>query len=151
MSLTDTTHSHDRRGEYCSNMSDESTPPCILIVEDDEATRRMLEFLLRGAGYQTEVWEHPMDLRSAIEATAPTLIILNLRPENQQQRLHLMAELRSTSTLRRLCVVIYSADVPALRANADAWRAQGYGIVQKPFALSTMLDVVRTQINACDE
>lgn len=109
----------------------------ILIVEDEQAIRQVLVFILRPAGY--EISEAP-DAASAIELvnrTPPHLVLLD-RQLPDMDGLRVLKEWRSGDVTTRLPVIIVSARVSeadrvaGLRAGADDY-------ISKPFSRDELL------------
>jgi two-component system, LuxR family, response regulator FixJ len=109
---------------------------CVYIVDDDEAVRGSLSFLLESKGYVVKSFRSALDFLAA----APTLpigyLIVDIRmPE--MDGLELQERLKARGLGFPMIVITGHADVPlAVRAM----KAGALDLIEKPFASETILD-----------
>jgi CheY-like chemotaxis protein len=115
-------------------------PDTILVVEDNDALRRLLETLLRGAGYALAT---ASDGRQALgylaRAELPCLILLDLRMPVLDGWGFRREQLRDPR-LAAIPVIVVATDADAAR-DAGWFDAAAY--LLKPVAIEELLRVVR--------
>jgi CheY-like chemotaxis protein len=95
-----------------------STPPNILIVDDNESNTALLEHLLRISGYEVRVAPDAESALAAIDDLQPDLLITDVQLPGMSG-LSLAQELRRRPTLTDLRILAVSAfAMPADRAQA---------------------------------
>lgn len=115
----------------------------ILVVEDDEATRGLLELVLRESGYAVEQARDGIEAIEAVKRSRPDLIVL----DKQLPRMNGTEFARAYRALPGdhapivgLCAAI---DCPEWSASIGA-----VATLAKPFAIDDLTAVVRDQIAA---
>lgn len=81
----------------------------ILVVEDDEASRRALELRLQFEGAQVSVAGNAGDAREQLRDLQPTVAIVDLGLPSEDEGIGLCRELRSQPDQPRLPIVILTA------------------------------------------
>ncbi len=114
--------------------------PTIFIVDDDEAVRDSLEFLLSASGYTTEGWSSPVEFldRASARPLGPGCLLLDVRmPE--MDGLTLLGRLRDYGVALPVVIMTGHGDVPlAVRAM----KAGASDFVEKPFSQETITSAV---------
>jgi CheY-like chemotaxis protein len=117
----------------------------LLLVEDDESVRRVIEHVLRDAGYRVLSADSPKRAReqwSEFGAEVALVITDEVMPGGRGT--DLVAELREQRPqLRALSMSGYAEPEGASAANALSLRR-----IQKPFALEDLLSQVRSLLDA---
>ena len=116
----------------------------IIIAEDDESIRRLLEVALSGHGYTPVGFGSAEDALQEMERTPPDLVIFDIMMEGLDgiEALHRM---RGTEILRRIPVIMLTArdteidKVVGLDAGADDY-------ITKPFSVLELCDRVRANL-----
>jgi EAL domain-containing protein (putative c-di-GMP-specific phosphodiesterase class I)/DNA-binding response OmpR family regulator len=122
---------------------DRATRP-ILIVDDDDAIRRVFSRALQRAGFDTFEAIDGRDALRALGSTTPALVILDSQMPTMGG-LEVLAKLRSSDATRTLPVILVTGQtevsdrVTGLSAGADDY-------VTKPVALQELVARVRTQL-----
>ena len=114
---------------------------CILIVDDDESTREVIEVFLTGEGYRVVgAGDGSMGLRLAQESS-PGLILLDMLMPILDGRGFCEAYRMSAGPHAPIVVLTasFEADLSAKRLNA-----QGY--LSKPFNLDDLLEMIRRHL-----
>src|SRR5215204_5748529 len=119
----------------------------ILIVEDDEATRRFLGDNLRADGYRVAAAAGAGEALRALELRGPDLLLLDLALESGGSGLELLDRVRSADGLAtridpELPVIVLTGRT----GEADRVRAFGRGAddyVPKPFLYDELLGRIR--------
>jgi len=113
-------------------------PPnsCVYIVDDDEAVRDSLSFLLESKGYVIKSFSSALDFLAAAPALPIGCLIVDIRmPEIDG--LELQERLKAGGLDFPMIVITGHADVPlAVRAM----KAGAIDFIQKPFTSETILD-----------
>jgi CheY-like chemotaxis protein len=118
--------------------------PCILVVDDDSAIRKLLTRVLLGEHYTVLEAEHGVQALRMIEGAAVPihLVLTDLRMPALDG-----IELGRRLAARRLPVVYMSGDSPAaIVERAGDWRVTP--LLVKPFSTSALLSVVKPLVVA---
>jgi CheY-like chemotaxis protein/GGDEF domain-containing protein len=118
----------------------------VLVVEDDQAIRRLLNEALSGNGYETvEAADGPTALEAA-RASTPDVILLDVGLPGTDG-FGVLAELKADEQLREVPVLMVTAwgDANLIRRALDRG-ANGY--VRKPFALDELLGAVAVALES---
>ena len=112
----------------------------ILVVDDDEDIREVMQELLAGEGFEVDVARDGIDALAKLEVeTAPPLILLDMMMPRMDGEAFL-EELRARPALANASVVVISGNAAA-REKAGNLRAAG--CLVKPFELDELLGLVR--------
>ena len=112
----------------------------ILVVDDDDDIREVMQELLVGEGFQVDVARDGMDALGKLEVEAsPPLILLDMMMPRMDGEAFLKA-LRAKPALAKASVVVISGN-GAAREKAD--NLQAAGCLVKPFELDELLELVR--------
>jgi len=120
----------------------------ILVVEDQDSIRRMIEALVQARGYQVTAVSSGAKAIDVALTDAPDIVLLDLNLPGQYDGFDVCQKLRADSTTHNVPVVIISAmDDDESRARATAAGATAY--YTKPFspiALLKEIDRLKTLI-----
>jgi len=110
----------------------------ILVVEDQDSIRRMIEALVQARGYQVTAVSSGAKAIDVALTDAPDIVLLDLNLPGQYDGFDVCQRLRSDPTTRTVPVVIISAmDDDESRARASAAGATAY--YTKPFSPIALL------------
>jgi CheY-like chemotaxis protein len=110
----------------------------ILVVEDQDSIRRMIEALVQARGYQVTAVSSGAKAIDVALTDAPDMVLLDLNLPGQYDGFDVCQRLRSDPTTRTVPVVIISAmDDDESRARATAAGATAY--YTKPFSPIALL------------
>jgi CheY-like chemotaxis protein len=110
----------------------------ILVVEDQDSIRRMIEALVQARGYQVTAVSSGAKAIDVALTDAPDIVLLDLNLPGQYDGFDVCERLRSDPTTRTVPVVIISAmDDDESRARATAAGATAY--YTKPFSPIALL------------
>ena len=120
----------------------------ILVVEDQDSIRRMIEALVQARGYEVTAVSSGAKAIDVAMTDPPDMVLLDLNLPGQYDGFDVCQRLRSDPGTRSVPVVIISAmDDDASRARATAAGATAY--YTKPFspiALLKEIDRLKSQI-----
>jgi CheY-like chemotaxis protein/anti-sigma regulatory factor (Ser/Thr protein kinase) len=116
----------------------------ILVVDDDRATRHILQKLLTEAGYQTTVAKDGIEALEALRKRRFDLLLLDVWMP-RMNGLELLARLRTRKTKPRV-VVMTSDDAP--KTLLEAVRENAFKYVHKPVDAPGLLDTLRAVLEA---
>lgn len=111
------------------------TAVTILVADDDELIRRLLKFVLAGAGYDVQLASDGDELVQLARTATPTLILTDLS----------MPVLDGVAAIRQLRDEERTASVPIIALSAcfdlehDARDAGATAFLLKPFSLDDLL------------
>lgn len=110
----------------------------ILVVEDQDSIRRMIEALVQARGYQVTAVSSGAKAIDVALTDAPDIVLLDLNLPGQYDGFDVCQRLRNEPTTRAVPVVIISAmDDDESRARATAAGATAY--YTKPFSPIALL------------
>jgi CheY-like chemotaxis protein len=110
----------------------------ILVVEDQDSIRRMIEALVQARGYQVTAVSSGAKAIDVALTDAPDIVLLDLNLPGQYDGFDVCQRLRSDPSTRTVPVVIISAmDDDESRAKASAAGATAY--YTKPFSPIALL------------
>jgi CheY-like chemotaxis protein len=110
----------------------------ILVVEDQDSIRRMIEALVQARGYQVTAVSSGAKAIDVAMTDAPDIVLLDLNLPGQYDGFDVCQRLRSDPATRLVPVVIISAmDDDESRARATAAGATAY--YTKPFSPIALL------------
>jgi DNA-binding response OmpR family regulator len=118
-----------------------SPPPAarIVVVEDDPVIQELLDTVLTDDGYTVLVWTQGEGAATFIHEVQPDLVILDLWLEHPQAGSMVLGLLMVNPATRQIPVIICSAYRQLLGDQEAQVRAQGYVIVDKPYAIEVLL------------
>ena len=122
----------------------EPAPARILLVDDDEAMRRVLEKILSSAGYAVESFPTAEEALGRLRSDPPDLVLLDLQLPDRSGH-EVLEEIRADPVTRLLPVVMLTG----ASSNAEKMRALALGVtdfVAKPFAPEELLPRVRALV-----
>jgi CheY-like chemotaxis protein len=122
-------------------MTADARQPHILVVDDTEEFRELLQDLLAGEGYRVTTSPVLLDL-TQIKALAPDILVQDIPFAHSEERgWTLLSLLRLDPQLARIPVVLTTAAVRTVRQPEMAAQLEQLGIrvVLKPFALDQLL------------
>jgi CheY-like chemotaxis protein len=122
--------------------------PLIAILDDDLAHLQLLAEILASEGYAVVT---EADLRAGyvfVQDRRPALVILDLVQDRQPVGLEVLRALRADPATRRVAMLVMSADTRILTAHAAWFRAEGIGVLDKPYDLDDLLGMVRHRLPA---
>lgn len=111
----------------------------IVIVEDDDSSRRAYERVLKAAGFQAKVFDSAETLLEGGAAADAACLVFDVRLPGLSG-FELRRELVRTGSTRAPVIFITAHDEPAVRAQAQAFGAVAY--LPKPFAGRALVDAV---------
>jgi CheY-like chemotaxis protein/anti-sigma regulatory factor (Ser/Thr protein kinase) len=116
----------------------------ILVVDDDRATRHILQKVLTAGGYQTTVAKDGIEALEALGKRRFDLLLLDVWMP-RMNGLELLARLRTRKRKPRV-VVMTSDDAP--QTLLEAVRENAFTYVHKPVDASGLLDTLRAVLEA---
>ena len=116
----------------------------ILVVDDDKATRHVLQSVLTNAGFSADVARDGVEALKSLDADRFDLVLLDVWMP-RMNGLELLAKLRAIEARPRV-VVMTSDDAPETLLKAV--REQAVKYVHKPVEASRLLETVREALAA---
>jgi len=109
------------------------------VIDDDEAVRDSLAFLLENADLTVEIYESALEFLGRLAAARPGCIVTDVRmPE--MTGLDLLIELKARGASMPVIVITGHGDVPLA---VEAMKAGVLDFIEKPFAEDVILSAVR--------
>lgn len=121
---------------------------CILIVEDDESIRRLIEVAMQGNGYKAQAFDNAIAALEFMKTTVPDVAIFDIMMEGLDG-LEAVKRMRKIDSLKTVPVIMLTAKdtevdkVVGLDAGADDY-------MTKPFSILELCARVRAQLRRAD-
>jgi CheY-like chemotaxis protein len=123
------------------------TPTFIVIADDDRLIAELLCTVFDDEGYGVFCCYSGSSAYQAIEQHIPDLVLLDMQMEKRWSGLEVVQRMRAHPHLRTIPVIVYSADSLFLGEVRDKLLAYNCQILEKPFNLSLLLDIVARAIS----
>ena len=118
--------------------------PTILVIDDDPAMQTVLEIALREAGYRVEVAGDGQEGIAKLVSLRPNLVICDI----------MMPQMDGVEAFQRMKDQLQEEGIPIFiitALNRRPWfadlEAEGAVIIQKPFEIKQMLNLIQTMLN----
>jgi len=108
------------------------------VIDDDEAVRRSLDFMLRSSGYEVQRWEDGVEFLKRVDRARPACVLLDVRMPEMDG-----LEVQSTMADRGI-----NFPVVVLTGHGDistavrAMRAGAVDFLEKPFSRERLLNAI---------
>jgi two-component system response regulator FixJ len=120
--------------------------PVVHVIDDDEAMRQSLEFLLDSAGFKAATYESAPQLLARADQLEPGVIVTDVRmPE--MSGLELVRRLKTSGATHPVIVITGHGDVPLA---VEAMKAGVVDFLEKPFDDEALLGAVRSALAGSD-
>ncbi len=113
--------------------------PIVHLVDDDEAVRRALAFLLGTAGFTVRVYESAVQLLDKFNGSPAGCIVSDVRMP-AMDGIQLLAHLTARNITLPVIIMTGHADVALA---VQAMKAGAVDFIEKPFADDTLIDAVQ--------
>jgi two-component system response regulator (stage 0 sporulation protein F) len=121
------------------------SPPCVLIVEDDEGVRDVLEMLFADDGFEVVACAGIEKARDTLRACQPQLLVSDMRLGNAPRGgLELVRAARAQVQPPPPAIVLTGMQLSAIPREVRALEAAGAQLVSKPFDIEALLRVARS-------
>jgi two-component system response regulator FixJ len=116
--------------------------PVVHVIDDDEAARHSLAFLLDCAGLETRSYESAIEFLKAVPTLEPGCIVTDVRMPGMSG-VELVRKLKSLAVTAPVIVITGHADVPLA---IEAMKAGVADFIEKPFNDDSILAAVRSAL-----
>lgn len=114
----------------------------IQIIEDDEAIRDVIEYILQQSEFEVTVAANAREFKINLFNTLPDLILMDVRlPDGNG--IQLCRKLKQSLDTRHIPVIIISAHASAEQSSKEAFADD---FISKPFDLDDLLKRVENQL-----
>lgn len=114
----------------------------IQIIEDDEAIRDVIEYILQQSEFEVTVAANAREFKTNLFNTLPDLILMDVRlPDGNG--IQLCRKLKQSLDTRHIPVIIISAHASAEQSSKEAFADD---FISKPFDLDDLLKRVENQL-----
>lgn len=121
-----------------------------MVINDDQDILDLYEMLLEDEGFEVVTsklaFEHPI----AVESLHPQLVILDLKFGTELEGWKMMQKLRMYRPTTKLPIIVSTAAVSQAREQEDHLRAEGIGIIYKPFQIEQFTQAVQQMLAATE-
>lgn len=119
-----------------------SADPVVHVIDDDEAVRRSLDFLLRSAGFKTRTYESALAFLNALPDIASGCVVTDVKmPE--MSGVELLRHLRQRNQRLPVIIITGHADVPMA---VEAMKGGAADFLEKPFDDDMLLGAVQSAL-----
>ncbi len=117
------------------------------VIDDDEAMRDSLAFLLTTAGMASQTYESALAFLDQLEGAAPGCVVTDIRMPDMNG-LELVRRLKEREAPYPIIVITGHGDVPLA---VEAMKAGVVDFLEKPFDDDTLLAAIDTALSASDK
>lgn len=125
--------------------------PLIVVVNDDTDFLNLMHELLCDEGYQTIIHREGSTAYEKIRSEKPDLAILDIRLEHPEAGWSVLELIRLQPETTHLPVIVCSADARMLHDKQDWLQKHRVEILEKPFNLDDLLELVRRMVGSTRE
>lgn len=115
-------------------------PYPLYVVDDDDAIRRSLSFLLKTSGFAVQVFEGGLPFLKAAATLAPGCVLLDVRMPDMDG-LEVQRELRARGIMLPVIIMTGHGDIDMAVA---AMKAGASDFIEKPFEKATLLACIES-------
>ena len=112
------------------------------LIDDDEAVRQSLAFMLSASGYAVRVYESAQLLLDAVPSLQPGCIVTDVRMPGMDG-LELQQRLKALDIAMPVIIITGHGDVPLA---VQAMKAGAVDFIEKPFGDETLLSAIRVAV-----
>ena len=123
-----------------------ASEPFVHVIDDDEAMRDSLVFMLDAAGLGSRSWESAVEFLSALPSVEQGCIVTDVRMPDMTG-LELVDRLKALGHLDPVIVITGHADVPLA---VEAMKAGVVDFIEKPFENQRLLSAVQTALASAE-
>jgi two-component system, LuxR family, response regulator FixJ len=113
------------------------------LIDDDEAVRQALAFMLTASGFAVRVYESAMAFLDAIATVQPGCIVTDVRMPGMDG-LELQRQLRARKIGMPVIVITGHGDVPLA---VEAMKAGAVDFIEKPFGKDVLLSAIKIAVD----
>lgn len=124
-----------------------TTDTVVHIVDDEEAVRNSLAFLLSGAGFAVRVHESATDFLAIAAGISNGCLITDLRMPDMDG-VELLRKLRDAGALLPAIVITGHGDV---QMAVEAMKSGALDFIEKPFSDQVLIDSIGRAVERADE
>ena len=117
-------------------------PVTIHVIDDDEAMRQSLAFLLEAAGFAVSIHASAVAFLALSEVAEPAVVVTDVRMPDISG-LELVQRMRARRMAHPVIIVTGHGDVAL---GADAMRSGASAVLEKPFGDEALLSAIRAAI-----
>ncbi len=118
----------------------------IMAINDDQDTLQMYSDLLTYEGYAVACYQTPDLALADFQAVKPDLVILDWFFDREPLGARALHELKLQPSTTSIPVLICTVATKTVQELEDALRAQGIGVVYKPFVVDDFLAAIATAL-----
>jgi two-component system response regulator FixJ len=123
-----------------------SGEPVVHVIDDDEAVRRSLDFLLRSARFKTRTYENALSFLNDLPDIPSGCVVTDVKmPE--MSGVELLRHLRQKNLRMPVIIITGHADVPMA---VEAMKSGASDFLEKPFDDEVLLNAVRSALAAVE-
>lgn len=116
------------------------------VIDDDEAVRRSLDFLLRSARFQTRTYDSALAFLNALPSVRSGCVVTDVKmPE--MSGVELLRHMRQENLRLPVIIITGHADVPMA---VEAMKSGAADFLEKPFDDEVLLTAVRSALSAAE-
>lgn len=113
----------------------------VLVIEDDDLIRDLLDHVLGDAGYRVLATDHVLDIVD-VQQLRPDVVLLDLHLHGRVAGWDYLRQLRSQSATAHLPVIIATCEFESVRTATASDLDHATGMILKPFDIEELTDTV---------
>lgn len=121
--------------------------PVIAVVNDDPSFLELIQDLIEDSRkYDVKVFQHGMGVVQHLRTAEPDVIVMDIRLEYARLGYHIIEGIRRDEGLKRLPIIVCTADAGFLEQYADRLEELGTETLEKPFQIEDLLKKIDSAI-----
>jgi CheY-like chemotaxis protein len=138
----------------CALIAEDTVTKRILVIDDKAHLLRLMRMILEDEQYQVSILQEGKGAFDRVKESLPDLVILDLKLADSSG-LEILRDLKADRATADIPVIVYTAavleaeEVSQLIAS-DPARYHGVQVLQKPFELDALLELVQEVLGAGD-
>ena len=117
--------------------------PLILVIDDDLPILQLYQMLFEMEGYRVQTLPYRVETAQEIAVFGPDLILTDFKLQRTPAGPDLWHLLRMHPSTAHIPLMVCTAAVVEVHAQAAVFQQHGISLVYKPFDLETLLAIVR--------
>ena len=118
------------------------TMPIVFVLDEDASVRKSLELLIRGAGWEPEMFATAKEFLRRPRATVPNCLVLDVSLSD----INVLDLQKRVAMERPDMPIIFMAGPVDLRITVEAFKAGAVEFLAKPFRADVLLSAIREAI-----
>jgi two-component system, OmpR family, phosphate regulon response regulator PhoB len=118
----------------------------VVLIDDSTDILLLVSTMLEGSAWTMEECDDAAKAIECIHDKQPDVVLLDLRLKAPLSGWDIVRELKADSTTAALPIILFTADVQAVRGKEEWLKQLGVGVLVKPFELDDLYRILESAI-----